>query len=378
MDLWRSAHAIGRAILGARSRGVAVSSASPAEPVGLAEVAREIIPLEDCPSTPGVQPASIGRAGDFWAFPAYRARPLRACAYRLRNVVLDRASMIVLQDGRPIRETIYVQPPEVVAQLRVRPADLRALPAGQAVATVFDHWDSNYYHWMVHGLPAAHVARQLHPRGDVTLLTPHLSGWQRRTLELLGVAGLPLHPTEYGAQYFIPDLLWSDYLAGRADFSDSALSRQVYASMAQSVPPRPDRPRLYIDRRNKANRQVPNEAELIERLAQRGFLILRPEEHSIDAQIALFRAAGMVVGLLGAGLANIAFCRPGAVVYELVPSHHCNPCFFALAIQQRLQYWGDKLPTGVQGSDHLSPWTVPLDVAHVLRRVAELEPLIPV
>jgi capsular polysaccharide biosynthesis protein len=135
--------------------------------------------------------------------------------------------------------------------------------------------------------------------------------------------------------------------------------------------------RIYIDRSNATNRRVPNEAALIDRLRERGFTTVRPEELDLEAQIALFKEAGMVVGQLGAGLANIAFCRPGTVVYEMVPEHHKNPCFLAMALQGDLTYWADVFPTGVAGSDHTSKWSMELDIGHVDRRIEELEGFIP-
>jgi capsular polysaccharide biosynthesis protein len=134
---------------------------------------------------------------------------------------------------------------------------------------------------------------------------------------------------------------------------------------------------IYIDRGGSANRRLPNEAALVERLRRRGFHTVRPETLRLDQQIALFKGAGMVVGQLGAGLANIAFCQPGTVIYELVPEHHRNPCFLAMSMQGDLQYWGDMFTTGVEGGNHTSGWRADIDIDHVMRRIDELVILIP-
>jgi capsular polysaccharide biosynthesis protein len=249
---------------------------------------------------------------------------------------------------------------------------------GHAVATCCDHWDANYYHWVAHTLPTVHAVMHRHPDGAAGLIVPRMAPWQRASLALLGAAGLPCIALESSEQYFLPRVEYYDFVAGRADFSISALSQAAYARMADSInATAPTHRLIYIDRSASANRRLPNEAALIQRLQLRGFNALRPETLSLDAQIALFSGAAMIVGQLGAGLANIAFCRPGTVVYELVPEHHANPCFVALAMQAGLHYWGDVFSTGVANGDHTSAWVADIDVDHVMRRIEELAALVP-
>ncbi len=92
----------------------------------------------------------------------------------------------------------------------------------------------------------------------------------------------------------------------------------------------------------------------------------------LDEQIALFRDARLVIGAHGAGLANIVFCQPGALLYELLPSHYVNPCVAHLAQMREVHYWCD-----VHASDalpgvwrHHASWSADLDA--VERRVAEI------
>jgi capsular polysaccharide biosynthesis protein len=297
--------------------------------------------------------------------------------YRLRNVVLDRSLMVLLKDGEVIAETVYEQSPAAVAALGVRQESLVVADHGHAVATICDHWDANYYHWVAHALPALHAILERHAGGDVGLLVPRLSPWQRLSLDMMGASGLTTVTTEPGTQYFLPDMEYYDFVAGRADFAVSAVSHAAHARIGADAAAGVAAHRLiYIDRGGSANRRLPNEAALAERLRRRGFHTVRPETLTLDQQVALFKGAGMVVGQLGAGLANIAFCQPGTVVYELVPEHHQNPCFLAMSMQGGLQYWGDMFPTGVEGGDHTSGWRSDIDIDHVMRRIDELTALI--
>jgi capsular polysaccharide biosynthesis protein len=346
--------------------------------VSIADVAESAVTIETCAQVAARFPDAVAHDREKNPFIGWTTVPATLRMYRLRNVVLDRSLMVLMKDGEVIEETVYVQSAVDVAALRVRQENLVVADHGHAVATCCDHWDANYYHWVAHALPALHAILERHDGGDVGLLLPRLSPWQRLSLDMMGASGLTTVTMEPGAQYFIPAMEYYDFVAGRADFALSAVSHAAHARMGAGAAAGDATQRLiYIDRGGSANRRLPNEAALVERLRRRGFHTVRPETLRLDQQIALFKGAGMVVGQLGAGLANIAFCQPGTVIYELVPEHHRNPCFLAMSMQGDLQYWGDMFTTGVEGGDHTSGWRADIDIDHVMRRIDELAILIP-
>ncbi|CAE8637220.1 unnamed protein product [Polarella glacialis] len=73
---------------------------------------------------------------------------------------------------------------------------------------------------------------------------------------------------------------------------------------------------------------IGNYQELLQALAavfpgSEGFSVcsFRAEEHSVASQAAHFEAADVVIGAIGAGLANLIFMRPGALLVALHPAH---------------------------------------------------------
>lgn len=92
--------------------------------------------------------------------------------------------------------------------------------------------------------------------------------------------------------------------------------------------------RLYIPR--GGSRKVVNEGALVALLSKIGFEIFDPSTHSDPP--GRFSEAAVVIGAHGAGLADIAFCQPGAVVLELMPSDHVWPYWYTLADAGRLHY----------------------------------------
>jgi hypothetical protein len=361
-----------------RRKVAAGGGAATPNTVSIFDVAEEVFELETCGAVAAVFPDAIRHAGERNPFLNWSAPAATLRGYRLRDVVLDRSLMVLLKDGRVIAETNYLQSPANLAAVQVRPDSLVRPDFSGVVATCCDHWDANYYHWLAHTAPAVQAIRQRHPAGEIGLVVPQLSHWQETSLAMLGASSLPRFATELGAQYHFAEMEYYDYVAGRADYSVSALSRRAYAGMSAGIKPAAGSPRrLYIDRTGTTNRRIPNEADLIAALRGRGVHIVRPETLRLDEQVALFRGAGLVIGQMGAGLANIAFCAPGAVVYELLPEHHQNPCFLAMCLQGELCYWADVFPTGICGDSHTSNWLQDIDIAQVLRRLDELESLMP-
>lgn len=351
-----------------------------AQAVSLKDVAESVTILETVPAVP----ASLVKGGTLGPeetslFKGWVSDPATLCLYDLRDVVLDRSLMVFLKDGKPLLETAYVQDPAAVAALTVRPEDLITVPDHATPAAVCcDHWDSNYYHWLSHTLPTLHALRVTGHQNARLVLPAHLHAWQAETLALTGFDAEQGIPTETGRQYAFSRVFYADYVRGVADFSVSPLSQEAYRSLSSMQPSTGPRDlRIFIERGAASNRRIPNEADLTVALQARGFLCIRPETLSVAEQSQLFRRARLVVGQLGAGMANLVWCQPGTVVFELVAEHHQNPCDLLLAMQAGLQYWGKLMPSGRQEENHTAHSDRPLDIASVLHELDQIEPYLP-
>ena len=81
--------------------------------------------------------------------------------------------------------------------------------------------------------------------------------------------------------------------------------------------------KIYIDRSETTNnfqpsRFISNEDEIKKYLLKNNFILAKLHEMKFSEEIDLFYNAECVVGLHGAGLANIVFCKPGTRVIELI------------------------------------------------------------
>jgi hypothetical protein len=78
--------------------------------------------------------------------------------------------------------------------------------------------------------------------------------------------------------------------------------------------------RVYVSRDDARLRRVLNEKRLLPRLEALGFERAVLGDLPIARQVALFRQADIVVAPHGAGLAHIAWCKPGTRIVEFFPS----------------------------------------------------------
>lgn len=176
----------------------------------------------------------------------------------------------------------------------------------------------NWGMWLLHVVPAARLYGRYsddYPR----FLCPTDQPWQRALLLALGVeqkswlgqAPGKVLAAERVAAYrqLFRGMVLRD--SDRAAF-DELGERLGDVGGARS----PER--IYVSRRGlDHSRRLLNEGELEAALEQRGFTSISPQGLPFADQVRLFRHARVVIGPGGAGMFNVAFCRPGVRVVTL-------------------------------------------------------------
>jgi len=76
---------------------------------------------------------------------------------------------------------------------------------------------------------------------------------------------------------------------------------------------------IYVGRKAVQKRRILNQDDVVQKLGDANFAAFYPEEHGFAEAVEAFRAADVIVIVLGSSKFNLAFCRPGTRVIGLAP-----------------------------------------------------------
>jgi hypothetical protein len=333
-----------------------------------AEAVTSVEDAEPLQTSPDVQlGASLGLGGHAASF-APRKGTTHVRCHDLREVLLRDA--VLFKNGEHLRETGYLFAPDELRDLEDRLDDGPVLqgPADLRTVIAVNRSSQNYYHWLTQALPAVDLAVRIPAPEPFCLAVwrdgDAQAGFQADSLRLLGHADLPRLELDRGRTCRLPKARFCDLLDGHAAFAVSRAMREVHARLASAVRDmQTGHDAIYVARTDSRHRRMTNEPELIELMLSYGVSVVVAGQMSLAQQINLFRNARVVIGPHGAGLTNIVFCRPGAVVYELLQANYPNACMNVLAQGAGLAYRADMFPPNDAAPNvHDVTWTAALDV----------------
>ncbi|ACL61107.1 glycosyltransferase family 61 protein [Methylobacterium nodulans] len=197
----------------------------------------------------------------------------------------------------------------------------------------------NYGHFILEMLPRAWYARKYLGVTDWPALihktSPALSEIKVQALQASGFT--PENIIATGDEpVFVERLIVVDGLAFHTQYL-SPFVMTCLDEIAASVPPA-DIDRLYASRGRGASRDFVNEPAVADHLSKLGYINKFAGELSFTDQISVFHGCSSVVGVMGAALTNIVFCKPGTTVYCFMPSSACEVLFWRIAEARRLKY----------------------------------------
>ncbi len=199
-----------------------------------------------------------------------------------------------------------------------------------------------YFHWMVDVLPRIELLRRSGrdlAEIDWFLVNSCQHQFQRDSLRILGIPEekvlesdrLPhIQATELIVPSFAGYLGWPS--AWAIDFLRGEFLKEIIPS--SNYPKR-----IYISRSKARYRRVLNEADVVEVLAEFGFVSILPESMSLEEQIAYFYHAEVIVAAHGSGLTNTLFCQGGTKVIELMSPHYISHYYWGTSQYLELEHY---------------------------------------
>ncbi|TWU27176.1 hypothetical protein Pla52o_10400 [Novipirellula galeiformis] len=259
------------------------------------------------------------------------AAELRDCRLlRVRSPWQNDFYAVITNDDREVVVDGCQFSPDHARLLRGRPT-VRQIDSACWVGT---HSTRNYFLWLFFHLPRIHLAQTHLP--DVPILLPAadlLDQPRRDALQMLGVRD-PLFLESADEVIEVRRLNVFRY-----SMFNSRVLGEIRQRLTSGLPPgRKDR-RIYICREECANRRMSNETEFWNKIQPYGFERVFLEKLSFVEQMEVMASAQAVIGLHGAGFANLLFCAPGTRVAEIRDSGSPNPHFYAVASILGHDYW---------------------------------------
>jgi capsular polysaccharide biosynthesis protein len=208
-------------------------------------------------------------------------------------------------------------------------------------------WDNNYGHWLVESLPRlALVERAGWLAPDSRCIVQEEAGPMRQVyLDSLAFFGIGEDRVDFttGETVEVETLVYPAPLTrqpwAKAPCVVALLERfPEFAArrLAAAAPNAPER--IFVARSPGHSRQLLNQDEVIELLRPRGFAVVAPERLGFWEQVATFSRAEIVVGVLGAGMANLVFAPPGVTCIALTTELMGDDFFYDIVCHKRGRY----------------------------------------
>lgn len=225
---------------------------------------------------------------------------------------------------------------------------------------------SNYGHWLVDDLPRAAAVALLQAEAAgrtihiwITDAGEPMNGIRNESLVRfcagfqIEVRVMPLNFV-FGFEQL--------YYATPVSYHPLLKSPEAIARVAQLFEPSRRGRRLFVTRRTSHSRSLVNAATVEDRLAAAGFTVVDPEDLDFAGQAAAFAEADIIVGSMGAAMANTIFAAPGTKLLYLAPQGWVEPFYWDLAAVRGHRYsvcYGPVVETGQPA--HLSQFSIGMD-----------------
>jgi capsular polysaccharide biosynthesis protein len=263
------------------------------------------------------------------AFSGFKASQSKK-VFRARNVTLDLISGYAFDARRRfLADTSSYNVAHSFLRFPARPHRPRRkaiLAAGSDYAYLTAE---AYYHWLIEDVPAYLQAKAASPTA-VTLVRRNPPARVRSLLALLGESFV-----EAPLNVLMPSFVFA---SKGASLVPNPVDVATLHSFRDSLTlPSSHVRKLYISRRTDG-RFPDNETHVESLLKSNGFDIVNLTGMPLDAQMALFANADVVVGTHGAGLANLVWCREGETKVVEIMRWGQPDCFEHLARIADLEY----------------------------------------
>ena len=193
---------------------------------------------------------------------------------------------------------------------------------------ITDERSPEYFHWLTDALPRLLAVQEYIGKKPVILPASYQNiSYVQQSLELLN-----FEPYYYNRKYrlAVKNLYTANHTAESGNYNQKIINNlREKLSPDKGTPPQR---KIFVSRQKALKRRIENEADIIPVLLTYGYEIHYFEDYDFQKQIMIMSETKSLIGLHGAGLANMLFMQSGGTILELRnqgDSH--NNCYFSMA-----------------------------------------------
>ena len=261
-------------------------------------------------------------------------------SYRFENVYVTGEGLVFTADARLIEITRSQHIDHYIREgaLAVATAEKTGCATIEAGVLAESRGARNYGHFILEMLPRAWFARSELDCRWPAIIQGHGSPVEHVSREALRSIGFaPDEILSVGRDpVFVRELIFIDGLAAHPLYL-SPLALRCFDEIAERMPAGPTG-KVYASRGSGSPRDFADEPAVAAALTAAGFAAVATGGMRFEAQVALFREAEHVVGVTGAALTNLLFCRPGTQVTVFSPTSASEVLFWLIAELRGLRY----------------------------------------
>ena len=263
--------------------------------------------------------------------------PAEIRLHRLHDVTVAAEGLVFLPGGELIPASITQHAPQEITAARDAIEQAGADLEGPIMLCI-KRGAGNYGHWLAEMLPSALLGNRVLSR-DTRFLVPDATGALGAVIrDSLGLAGIgperivALGPTPQR----VADLTMTHGLSLHGVYLSPVMA-ELLEELTASIAPSDPGCRIWVSRTGQ-NRCLWHEEEVDAVLRTLGWRVVDPGQMPFLDQVALFKGARRVAGVMGAGLANLLFVPKGARVDVFAPASMPDTFFWLIACLRSLDH----------------------------------------
>ncbi len=251
--------------------------------------------------------------------------------YKINNCLLDPDYNWVILGPKKIFRFSYPLIEDPWDAVKPRPSVIRGIfkskPIDLEKAILVKYAWTNYYHFIVDTLAQIYLCDDNGISSDIPVLVPH--NFKKHAYVSTFLSIFPLKRkiiVQEKGQYIRVKELYTAKEIFCNNYVDQIKAQVINKDITADILDVPSPELLFITRKKGTRRSLSN-IDVVEQLArENGFSVIDPGDYSWIEQVKLFSAAKRIIGVHGAGLTNIIFCKSHNVkILEILPGKGLNP-----------------------------------------------------